>query len=77
MFVCLFVYLLACLLMQVECPRFAPGDVIRVMDDREEMVKLQKGFGGWNEDMTDVNIIILGLPSFIFHTYYYHSAIRQ
>lgn len=39
---------------QVECPPLERGEIVRVMDDCEEMVKLQRGFGGWNEDMTEV-----------------------
>ena len=27
---------------------------MRIMDDRAEVVKLQKGHGEWNEDMLDV-----------------------
>ena len=29
---------------------------MRVMDNREEMVKMQKGFGEWNEDMSEVSV---------------------
>ena len=36
-------------------PAFKPGDVVRIMDDRAEVTKLQKGHGEWNEDMLDVS----------------------
>ena len=35
-------------------PAFKPGDVVRIMDGRAEVTKLQKGHGEWNEDMLDV-----------------------
>ena len=38
-------------------PAFKPGDVVRIMDDRAEVTKLQKGHGEWNEDMLDVSLL--------------------
>ena len=40
-------------------PAFKPGDVVRIMDDRAEVTKLQKGHGEWNEDMLDVSVSIV------------------
>lgn len=34
---------------------FKPGDVVKIMDDRAEVTKLQKGHGEWNEDMQEVS----------------------
>ena len=35
---------------------FHSGDVIRVMDDRGEVSKLQKGHGEWNDSMSMVSV---------------------
>ena len=40
--------------LQVDGPMFRPGDVVSVMEDRAEVCKLQKGHGGWSEEMTAV-----------------------
>ena len=34
---------------------FRIGDVVRVMEDRGEVTKLQKGHGEWNESMATVS----------------------
>ena len=44
-------------------PAFKPGDVVRIMDDRAEVTKLQKGHGEWNEDMLDVRGSVFLYPS--------------
>ena len=43
--------------MQADIPHYKRGDVVRVMDDLTEVVKLQKDHGGWNDAMSEVNRI--------------------
>ena len=38
-------------ILQVEGYVFKAGDIIRIVDDMGEVVKLQKGHGEWNDDM--------------------------
>ena len=53
--------------MQVEVqPAFKPGDVVRIMDDRAEVTKLQKGHGEWSEDMLNVRGLLLILTAPLF-----------
>lgn len=47
------------LVAQADIPRFAPGDVVRIMDDLAEVAKLQKNHGGWNEEMASVSKLSL------------------
>lgn len=42
--------------MQVEGPAFRIGDTVRVMEDLEEVTKMQKGHGEWNETMQSVRM---------------------
>ena len=39
---------------QVDTTLYRSGDVVRVMDDRGEVSKLQKGHGEWNDSMSMV-----------------------
>ena len=50
---------------------FRPGDVVSVMEDRAEVCKLQKGHGGWSEEMTAVrnNLQKLVSQEIIFFIY--------
>ena len=41
--------------MQVDTTLYRSGDVVRVMDDRGEVSKLQKGHGEWNDSMSMVS----------------------
>lgn len=38
-----------------EC-MFIPGEIVQILEDRSEVVKLQEGSGGWNEDMIEVSV---------------------
>ena len=40
---------------QVDIPIYKFGDVVQVLEDIVEVQKLQKGHGGWNDDITMVN----------------------
>ena len=31
-------------------------DVVKINDDRDQVSRMQKGHGGWFDDMTEVNI---------------------
>ena len=42
-------------LSQVDTTIFRVGDIVRVMDDRGEVSKLQKGHGEWNDSMSIVS----------------------
>ena len=44
-------------LSQVDTTLYRSGDVVRVMDDRGEVSKLQKGHGEWNDSMSMVSVI--------------------
>ena len=55
---------------------------MRIMDDRAEVTKLQKGHGEWNEDMLDVRAPLLVLfihdhasipVLFDIHTHIHHT----
>ena len=46
---------LSCFCLQVDVPRYTSGDVVRIMDDMAEVMKLQQECGGWNEDMANVS----------------------
>lgn len=41
---------------QQDLPNYKRGDVVRVMDDLAEVTKLQKGHGGWIDEMSYVSL---------------------
>ena len=53
---------LSCFCLQVDVPRYTSGDVVCIMDDMAEVMKLQQEYGGWNEDMANVSCMILNVP---------------
>ncbi len=55
--------------MQADVPHYCSGDVVTVMDDLKEVMKMQQDHGGWNEDMAlvsagslDPTLVLLQLP---------------
>lgn len=40
---------------QVDVPMYKFGDAVRVLPDIDEVQKLQKGHGGWSDDITMVS----------------------
>lgn len=58
LYILLYVYIS---LSQVDTTLYRSGDVVRVMDDRGEVSKLQKGHGEWNDSMSMVSVILHSL----------------
>ena len=51
--------------MKVIVPDFAPGDLVRVIDDPEKLMNHQLSTGAeWTEDLCDVRFIVSYLPEF-------------
>lgn len=43
--------------MQLPVPMFAIGDIVRIIDDREKVMKAQQSIGTeWTDDLLDVSV---------------------